>query len=275
MEFCGPKALGNRRRKPIVSSGDILRSVGRLLFLLPAMIWAQTPSGGVHGLTFDPIGTKIVSLKAQLHSVERPPFAASVRSDSLGQFRFNEIDPGWYILSAVAAGFRQLAKAIRVDAGKDIDAGQLHLPIEPNPLLKFETHVLTVCEALEGWDRYNMETVVIVGIFKSGMDETLRQDCTRQLKTGEVAWPNAIALSNAATPPDKLRAEIEKKRDQVLAGYPAGAQPRSERVVGLYGRLASLAGLTSVPCCGGSVETTIAPARLLDPSEREDFSVIR
>jgi hypothetical protein len=243
-------------------------------------MWAQTPAGSVHGLTLDSIGTPIGGLTVQLHSVEHPSSASIVRRDPLGQFRFSGIEPGWYILSAVAPGFRQLAKSIRVEAGKDFDAGQLRLPIEPNPLLKLESspgseHVLTVCEALEGWDRYNLETVVIVGIFKSGMDETLRQDCDHQLKTGEVTWPNAIALSNAATPPDKLREEIEKKRAQLLAGYPPGAQPRSERIVGLYGRLALLAGLTSVVCCGGSVETTVAPARLLDPSEREDFSVIR
>ncbi len=233
------------------------------------MLWAQTPAGGVHGHTLNPASM------VQLHSVERSPYAASVRSDRLGQFRFNGIEPGWYILSASAPGFREVAKAIRVEAGKDLDAGQLHLAIEPNPSLKVETHVLTVCEALDGWDRYNLESVVIVGIFKSGMDETLRQDCSRQLRSREVAWPNAIALSNPAPPPDKLREQIEKKRKQVLAGYPPGAQPRSERIVGLYGRLASLGGLTRVLCCGGSAETTIAPARLLNLSERSDFSVIR
>lgn len=241
-------------------------------------MWAQTPGGSVHGFTVDPTGFQITQLKVQLHSVERPPFVTSVRSGPGGQFRFTEIEPGWYILYGVAPGFREVAQAIRVEAGKDVDAGQLRLSVEPYPSLKFETHVLTVCEALEGWDRYNLETVVIVGIFRSGTNEneTLREDCARQLKSGEVAWPNAIALSQAATPPDELREEIEKKRQQVLAGYPPGAQPRPERVVGLYGRLASLEGLTSVLCCDGSVETTIPPARLLEASELSgDFSVIR
>jgi Carboxypeptidase regulatory-like domain len=247
------------------------------LFLLPAMMWAQRPVGSVHGSTLDPNGVKISESKVQLHSVEHPPFVTNVRSGPQGQFQFTEIEPGWYILSAVAPGFREIVQAIRVEAGKDVDTGRLRLPVERNPLLKFETHVLTVCEALDGWDRYNLETVVLVGIFKSGTEEneTLREDCTHQLKTGEVAWPNAIALSKAAAPPDKLREEIEKKRQQVFSGYPPGAQPRSERVVGLYGRLASLAGLTSVLCCSGSVETNIAPARLLGPSELSDFSVIR
>jgi hypothetical protein len=248
-----------------------------LLFLLPTAMWAQTPVGSVHGFALDPTGFQITDLKVQLHSVERPPLVTSVRNNPRGQFQFTEIEPGWYILSAVAPGFREIVRAIRVEAGKDVDAGQLRLPVEPYPSLKFETHVLTVCEALEGWDRYNLETVVIVGIFKSGTDEneTLREDCAQQLKSGEVAWPNAIALSRAATPPDKLREEIEKKRQQILASYPPAVQPRPERVVGLYGLLASLAGLTSVPCCSDSVETTIPPARLLEPSELSDFSVIR
>ncbi len=168
-------------------------------------------------------------------------------------------------------------KAIRVEIGKDLDAGQLQLPAEPDTVSKHPPQILTVCEGgFESWDRYNyLETVVIVGIFKSGMDETLRQDCGHQLRAGEVAWPNAIALSNAAAPPDKLRKEIEKKTEQVLAGYPPAAQPRSERIVGLYGRLVSLGGLTSVLCCGGSVETSLAPARLFGLSEPDDFSVIR
>jgi hypothetical protein len=206
--------------------------VGRLLFLLPPVLWAQAPA----------------------------------------ELRIRSVNPVWNVVSAWTPEYRETVKAVRVDALQEAIAprefpniyAQAHLAVT----------VLTVCEALENRDRFNFLDVVIVGIFKSGMDETLRQDCPHQLVTGEIAWPNAIALSNAASPPEDLRVEIEKKRAQVIASYPPEAHPRSERVVGLYGRLASPTGLTSVPCCQGSVETTIAPARLFGLAER-DFRVIQ
>jgi hypothetical protein len=243
--------------------------VGRLLFLLPILGWGQAPPGSVHGYILDSAGRPINSVNVRLLST----LPAEAHTDARGSFRFDGVEPGWYILAAVAPGFRQLVTPIRIEAGADVYAEQLHLPIQPEPQPKSETRVLTVCEALEGRDSYNLQTVVIVGIFKSGMDETLRENCGFQLRTGEIAWPNSIALSNPAPPPDTLREAIEKKRQQVEAGYPPEAQPRSERIVGLYGKLASPEGLTSAPCCGGSVETTVAPARLFGPAERDPRAI--
>jgi hypothetical protein len=189
------------------------------------------------------------------------------------EIRVHSVSPDWNIVSAWRPELRETVNAVRVDAKQEA------IPPAESPNVYAQAHlavtVLTVCEALEGRDRFNFLYVVIVGIFKSGMDETLRQDCPHQLLTGEVAWPNAIALSNAAAPPEELREEIEKKRAAFIASYPKEAQPRSERVVGLYGRLASPAGLTSVSCCRGSVETTIAPARLFGSALERDFRVIQ
>lgn len=202
--------------------------VGKLLFLLPALAWAQSPP----------------------------------------EIRIRPVNPGWQIVSAWMPGHREIVQAIPAEQ---------HAPqLTPSPASEHPgaTAVLTVCEALSSLDRHNLETVVLVGIFKSGMDETLRQDCPRQLVTDEVSWPNAIGLSNAASPPDALRDQIEQKRAELIASYSPEAKPRSERVVGLYGRLASPSGLTSVPCCRGSIETTIPPARLFGLPER-DLRVIR
>jgi hypothetical protein len=201
--------------------------VGKLLFLLPALTWAQAPP----------------------------------------EIRIRPVDSGWQIVSAWTPGHREVVKAIQSDAPPPNLTPPPEQPSAP-------ASVLTVCEALNGLDRFNLDTVVIVGIFKSGMDETLRQDCPNQLLSGEVAWPNSIGLTTAANPPERFTKEIEKKRAQLIASYPREAKPRSERVVGLYGRLASPSGLTSVPCCRGSVETTIPPARLFGLAER-DLRVIR
>lgn len=201
--------------------------MGRLLFFLPLLTWAQTPA----------------------------------------EIRIRPVDGGWKIVSAWLPGHREVVRAIQAEASPPPLAP---LPDQPSSPVS----VLTVCEALNGLDRVNLDTVVIVGIFKSGMDETLRQDCPNQLVTGEVAWPNSIGLTNPANPPDRFTKEIEKKRAELISGYPTEAKPRPERVVGLYGRLASPMGLTSVPCCRGSVETTIPPARLFGLAER-DQRVIR
>jgi hypothetical protein len=183
------------------------------------------------------------------------------------EIRIRSVDSGWKIVSAWLPGHREVVKAIQADASPPNLTPPPDQPSAPEG-------VLTVCEALSGLDRLNLGTVVIVVIFKSGMDETLRQDCPNQLVTGEVEWPNAIGLTNAANPPDRFTKEIEKKRAQLIAAYPTEAKPRPERVVGLYGRLASPTGLTTVPCCRGSVETTIPPARLFGLAER-DQRVIR
>jgi hypothetical protein len=133
---------------------------------------------------------------------------------------------------------------------------------------------MTVCEALKNRDQSDFNPVVIVGIFKSGLDETLRQDCPNQLVTGDIGWMSAIALTRPTDPPESLRPEIEKKRQIILNSGPPGAHPRPERVTALYGRLVSPSGLTSIPCCTALVEINAAPARLIGLDER-DFRVLR
>jgi hypothetical protein len=129
--------------------------------------------------------------------------------------------------------------------------------------------VLSVREALETGPSSCPWRVVIVGIFKSGTDETLRLDCPFQLLTGEVGWPSSIGLTRPSNPPDVLRDKVETKRQEILKSGPPGAQPRPERVVGLYGYFRFLTGLTSAPCCSAPVETVLPPARLFGINEKD------
>jgi hypothetical protein len=204
-----------------------------------------------------------------------------VKTSRTGEFEFLDVAPGWYILSIFMSGFRDAVQAVYIEDAP-VDAGALMLPIglitegpivgrppRPPPV-----RVLTVCEALENRDALRYQSVVIVGIFKSGMDDTLRLDCPFQLVTGEVGWPSSIGLTAPTNPPDSLRKEVEKKRAEVLKAGPPGAQPRSERVVALYGIFVAPTGLTSAPCCRASVETTFPPARLFGVAEK-DLRVIR
>ena len=254
--------------------------MGRLLFLLPILAWAQAPTSSVHGVIKDastagPVTVRIRSLDLSENPVD-------VETDDAERFNFRNIVPGWHILSINGPEFYDFVQAVKVEAGQDVDLHVLSPFLQgcaicnsvPVNSMRFDPTVLTVCEAIEKRDSLRLMPVVIVGIFKSGLDETLRQDCPNQLVTGDIGWMSAIALTRPTAPPDSLRDEIEKKRQVVLASGPPGAHPRPERVTALYGRLVSPSGLTSIPCCTAPVEIQAAPARLLGLDER-DFRVLR
>lgn len=202
------------------------------------------------------------------------PVEGEVRSQPGGAFVFRNVEPGSYILWAEQRE-RAAVMAIRVDSGRDADVGRISIPARATR--SGPVRVVTVCEAIEGHDRYERSEVVLVGIFKSGTEETLRQDCPSQLTTGGIAWMNAVALppspSSASTSPileqPAVRKEIEKKRAEVLAGGAPGTQPRPERVVALYGRLFAPSGLTAVGCGGGPrcselLQMNLPAVKLLD-----------
>src|SRR5580700_11310997 len=158
-----------------------------------------------------------------------------------GAFEFSNLTVGWYVLSAALPGFREIVKAVRVMGDRSVDFELTAIP----PVQQGPAPILTVCEALELRDSLSYRPAVIVGIFKSGMDETLRLDCPMELVSGEIGWPSAIGLTKVGNVPDELRGEVEKKRQEILASAPTEAPLRPERVVGLYGVFVSLAGLSS------------------------------
>jgi hypothetical protein len=190
-----------------------------------------------------------------------------------GGFEFPDVAPGWYILSSFAPDFRERVEAIRVRAQSPTDVGAMQL--QEMRVTERPAPVLTVCEALNHMTRYTHAPAVIVGIFKSGMDDTLRLDCPFQPVTGpQVGWPSSIGLTGPAIPPDSLRDEVEEKRAEVLKSGPPGAHPRPERVVGLYGIFVAPSGLSAAQCCLAMVESILPPARLFGVTER-DLRVIR
>jgi hypothetical protein len=187
-----------------------------------------------------------------------------------GEVIFSNLAEGPYILSASLRGFRETVKAVQVQGATTVE---FTLP-PTRPTERFFTPILTVCEALDQRDSLTSQLVVIVGVFKSGMDETLRLDCPTQLVSGEVDWPSSIGLTNVAPPSEIFRDPVEKKRQEILATALPEAPPRPERVVGFEGRFVSLAGLSSAKCCSAAAETSLPPARLFGVNER-DLRVIR
>jgi hypothetical protein len=237
--------------------------------------------GSIRGAVVDAGGAPIGGATIQFLRADGTGSPTTTKADRLGSFALKDADLGWHIVLAWDAGFRQSVNAVNVSTEGDVELSPFTLQVAvrggdlvclapcdfpaPSP-----TPVLTVCEALGGV----RGAAVVVGIFKSGMDETLRLDCPTQLVTGEVGWPSAIGLTKVGNVPDELRAEVEKKRQQILSSAPPEAQLRPERVVGLYGVFVSLAGLSNAKCCTAAVETTIPPARLFGISET-DLRVIR
>jgi hypothetical protein len=155
-------------------------------------------------------------------------------ADGAGTFEFPDVPAGWYILSA----------SIRVGFREVVKA----IRVDQND--------------------------ADAGSIQLSGPRSLRLDCPFQLVTGEVGWPSSIGLTRPSQAPDALREEVEKKRQEVLKSGPPGAQPRPERVVGLYGIFVAPAGLASAPCCSAAVETTLPPARLFGVAEK-DLRVIR
>jgi hypothetical protein len=194
----------------------------------------------------------------------------STTADRSGEFSFVSLTDGWYILSLSMPGYRETVKAVHVDGIAEADFSRGLLILQG----RRATPVLSVCDALDQREALTGQPVVVVGIFKSGMDETLRLDCTTQLVTGDIGWPSAVGLTKVGNVPDELRGEVEKKRREILASAPPEAPLRPERVVGLYGRFVSLGGLSNAICCTAAVETTFPPARLFGVSET-DLRVIR
>jgi hypothetical protein len=221
--------------------------------------------GSIRGSTAAGASLRIVPVDGSSQSIGN-------QADAAGKFEFPDVPAGWYILSSFALNFREAVTSVRVPVQGSVDAGSIRLQLlssTPTPV-----RVLTVCDILENRDTFTLQRAVIVGIFKSGMDDTLRLDCPIQLVTGEVGWPSSIGLTGPAIPPDAMRDEVERKRAEVLKSGPPGAQPRPERVVALYGIFVAPLGLSATPCCRPLVETALPPARLFGTGEK-DLRVIR
>jgi hypothetical protein len=268
------------------------------LLLLSALVHAQEPTGSIFGQTWpNNVPGRPVSLLVFSTYAESKPVHAEVGAD--GKFQVDGLSPGWYVLFAHPDGCQGLVRAARNVSAKETFAGYLLDPCEclshsrgllceppmEEPLTAADirasrrapaTPVVTVCEALQSRRRLTWDSVVIVGILTSGSNPALRQDCPNHLVTGEIAWPSAISVVGATTPPKGLRRRVEKKRSLVLATGSRESSITPERVVGLYGRFVMPKGFTTTDSAASDRlrQMSVAPAALFGSAE-EDFLSLR
>src|SRR5450759_5029358 len=100
-----------------------------LVLLVSACAFAQTVTGSLVGLVVDPTGSVIPDVKIQL--INQGTSATSVATgDSSGIFRFPNLNPATYSVSAQATGFKtRIVKDILVGLSENRDLGRLTLDI--------------------------------------------------------------------------------------------------------------------------------------------------
>jgi outer membrane cobalamin receptor len=112
----------------------------RIILLIPllALTSFASTSGSIRGIVHDPQHRPVENATITLRSTTSDS-AASATTDDAGQFLFNGVDLGEYIVTVVAANFNQAAQTVRVNSGSQ-------------PVLHFSLSVIT-----------NKETVNVSG----------------------------------------------------------------------------------------------------------------
>jgi hypothetical protein len=82
------------------------------LTLLPAVLWGQT---AISGRITDPQGKIVAGATVRLRRADDAP-AGDTRSDKAGEFRFEQMPPGEYLLRADAPGFSPVMRKVGIPA---------------------------------------------------------------------------------------------------------------------------------------------------------------
>jgi hypothetical protein len=111
-----PWALGRRRSVPLTVA---------ILLIFTCSLFAQSPSGRLHGQVTDPSGAVIPGAIITLKSSSG--LATSTKSDDAGSYDVKGLASGKYTLSASAKGFITSGQAVEISAGQD---KKLDFPLE-------------------------------------------------------------------------------------------------------------------------------------------------
>lgn len=107
-----------------------------LLFLCPAILFAQSENAVLTGRVEDPSGTGVPRVRLQLKDSASGAIRTAL-SAADGFYRFDLLPPGWYSISASAEGF------------KNYENSQLHLDVARSSTLDIKLTIGAVTESVE------------------------------------------------------------------------------------------------------------------------------
>ncbi|HEY7097415.1 MAG TPA: TonB-dependent receptor [Terriglobales bacterium] len=213
-----------------------LRSIFVLVvagMLFSTSLWAQMEIGRLSGVVSDPSGAAITAARV---SLENPLSGrlTEVATDSRGEFRFENVPYGAYILRVVAAGFNSMAKAMdvrsnvpaRVTLTMTIATAGAEVTVNAAPVLASETP--------------RTETVIDEGYIKL-VPSVVRRDQLQALIATAPGW---------STENDGLM-HIRGVDDGTL--YVVGGVPTPDRVDGLFAGSFNTDAITSLDVITGNI----------------------
>ncbi|MGH9397678.1 MAG: carboxypeptidase regulatory-like domain-containing protein, partial [Terriglobia bacterium] len=86
-----------------------------LMAAIPALLRGAAPPVTLRGITHDPQHRPIAGAEVAIHS-EPSSFSATVRSNANGEFEFQNVPPGDYVITATAPGFEDLTQRVEVSS---------------------------------------------------------------------------------------------------------------------------------------------------------------
>jgi Carboxypeptidase regulatory-like domain len=111
-----PWILGARKSVPLIIA---------ILLIFAGSLFAQSPSGRLHGQVTDPSGAVIPGATITLRNSSG--LVTSTKSDDAGSYDVKSLAPGKYTLTVSAKGFIEFGQVVEISAGQD---RKLDLPLE-------------------------------------------------------------------------------------------------------------------------------------------------
>jgi len=200
---------------------------------LSSSLWAQMEIGRLSGTVSDPSGAAITAARV---SLENPLSGrlTEVATDNRGEFRFENVPYGAYILRIAAPGFNSIARAqdvrsnvpVRVSLSMTIATGGAEVTVNAAPVLASETP--------------RTETVIDEGYIKLS-PSVVRRDQLQALISTAPGW---------STENDGLM-HIRGVDDGTL--YVVGGVPTPDRVDGLFAGSFNTDAITSLDVITGNI----------------------
>ena len=104
-------------REPRWKSAQLLACCGSLLLALASVLSAQETTGGLQGTVKDPSGAVVQNAEVTVKTSTLVGKDKSLNTDSNGYYRFANLPPGTYTITATASGFETTKREVQLEVG--------------------------------------------------------------------------------------------------------------------------------------------------------------